>query len=116
MKTPYDVIIAPVITEKSMDDAASKKYTFKVAKTANKTEIKNAVETAFGVTVEKVNTANYDGKIKRQVATRAGPPDTRRPSSLSPNPARPSSSSKVSKGGKTWESRNINRQHRVFAA
>ncbi|MBQ9890749.1 MAG: 50S ribosomal protein L23 [Firmicutes bacterium] len=66
MKTPYDVIIAPVITEKSMDDAASKKYTFKVAKTANKTEIKNAVETAFGVTVEKVNTANYDGKIKRQ--------------------------------------------------
>ena len=66
MKTPYDVIIAPVITEKSMDDAASRKYTFKVAKTANKTEIKNAVEAAFGVTVDKVNTANYDGKIKRQ--------------------------------------------------
>ena len=66
MKTPYDVIIAPVITEKSMDDAANRKYTFKVARTANKTEIKNAVETAFGVTVEKVNTANYDGKIKRQ--------------------------------------------------
>ena len=66
MKTPYDVILAPVITEKSMDDAAGRKYTFKVAKTANKTEIKNAVETAFGVTVEKVNTANYDGKIKRQ--------------------------------------------------
>jgi len=66
MKTPYDVIIAPVITEKSMDDAADKKYTFKVAKTANKTEIKNAVEAAFGVTVERVNTANYDGKMKRQ--------------------------------------------------
>ena len=66
MKTPYDVILTPVITEKSMDDAASRKYTFKVAKTANKTEIKNAVEAAFGVTVEKVNTANYDGKIKRQ--------------------------------------------------
>ena len=66
MKTPYDVILSPVITEKSMDDAASRKYTFKVAKTANKTEIKNAVEAAFGVTVEKVNTANYDGKIKRQ--------------------------------------------------
>ena len=66
MKTPYDVIISPVITEKSMDDAASRKYTFKVAKTANKTEIKNAVEAAFGVTVEKVNTANFDGKIKRQ--------------------------------------------------
>ena len=66
MKTPYDVIIAPVITEKSMDDAALRKYTFKVAKDATKTEVKAAVEAAFGVTVEKVNTANYDGKIKRQ--------------------------------------------------
>ena len=66
MKTPYDVIIAPVITEKSMDDAASRKYTFKVAKTATKTDIKAAVEAAFSVTVEKVNTANDDGKIKRQ--------------------------------------------------
>ena len=66
MKTPYDVIISPVITEKSMDDAADKKYTFKVAPTANKTEIKAAVEEAFGVTVVKVNTANFDGKLKRQ--------------------------------------------------
>ena len=66
MRTPYDVIIAPVITEKSMDDAASRKYTFKVAKDATKTEIKAAVEEAFGVTVDKVNTANYDGKLKRQ--------------------------------------------------
>ena len=66
MKTPYDVIIAPVITEKSMDDAASRKYTFRVAKDATKTEIKAAVEAAFGVTVEKVNTANFDGKLKRQ--------------------------------------------------
>ena len=66
MKTPYDVIIAPVITEKSMDDAASRKYTFKVAKTATKTDIKAAVEAAFSVTVEKVNTANFDGKLKRQ--------------------------------------------------
>ncbi len=66
MKTPYDVILKPVITEKSMDDAAQRKYTFKVAKNANKTEIKAAVEEAFGVTVEKVNTANYDGKLKRQ--------------------------------------------------
>ena len=66
MKTPYDVIIEPVITEKSMDDSAMRKYTFKVAKTANKTEIKAAVEAAFEVTVEKVNTANFDGKLKRQ--------------------------------------------------
>ena len=66
MKTPYDVILQPIVTEKSMDDAAQRKYTFKVAKTANKTEIKQAVEEAFGVTVAKVNTANYDGKLKRQ--------------------------------------------------
>ena len=66
MKTPYDVILQPIITEKSMDDAAQRKYTFKVAKTANKTEIKQAVEAAFDVTVEKINTANYDGKLKRQ--------------------------------------------------
>ena len=66
MKTPYDVIIAPVISEKSMDDAANKKYTFKVAVKADKTEIKNAVEQAFGVEVIKVNTSNFDGKLKRQ--------------------------------------------------
>ena len=66
MKTPYDVILEPVITEKSMDDAASRKYTFKVRTDASKTEIKRAAEEAFGVTVEKVNTANYDGKLKRQ--------------------------------------------------
>ena len=66
MKTPYDVILEPVITEKSMDDAASRKYTFKVRTDANKTEIKTAVEEAFGVTVDKVHTANYDGKLKRQ--------------------------------------------------
>ena len=69
MKTPYDVILQPVVTEKSMDEAANKKYTFKVAVDATKTEIKTAVEAAFGVTVEKVNTANYDGKLKRQGRT-----------------------------------------------
>lgn len=66
MRTPYDVIIRPIISEKSMDDAASKKYTFKVATDANKTEIKAAVEEAFGVEVVRVNTANYEGKLKRQ--------------------------------------------------
>ena len=69
MKTSYDVIIAPIISEKSMDDAAAKKYTFKVAKTANKFEIKAAVEEAFGVEVIKVNTANFLGKLKRQGLT-----------------------------------------------
>jgi large subunit ribosomal protein L23 len=67
MKTAYDVIITPVITEKSMDDAAElRKYTFKVATKATKTDIKNAIEEAFGVEVEKVNVANFDGKVKRQ--------------------------------------------------
>ena len=66
MRTPYDVILKPVVSEKSMDDAATKKYTFKVAKDATKTEIKAAVEAAFGVEVAKVNVANYDGKLKRQ--------------------------------------------------
>jgi len=47
MKTPYDVIIKPVISERSMEDAQEKKYTFKVATDANKTEVKNAVEEIF---------------------------------------------------------------------
>ena len=66
MKTAYDVIITPVITEKSMDIVDSGKYTFKVATDANKTEVKNAIEEIFGVKVTSVNIANYDGKLKRQ--------------------------------------------------
>ena len=65
MKTPYDVILKPVITEKSMDDAQERKYTFKVAKDANKTEVKLAVEEIFDVEVEKVNIMNVKGKKKR---------------------------------------------------
>ncbi len=65
MKTPYDVIIKPVISEKSMEDAQAKKYTFKVAVDANKTEVKNAVEEIFDVEVKKVNIMNVVGKKKR---------------------------------------------------
>ena len=65
MKTPYDVILKPVISEKSMDAAQAKKYTFKVAVDANKTEVKNAVEEIFGVEVAKVNIMNVVGKKKR---------------------------------------------------
>ena len=65
MKNAYDVIITPVITEQSMDVAVDKKYTFKVAPTANKTQVKLAVEEIFGVEVAKVNIMNYDGKLKR---------------------------------------------------
>ena len=66
MKTPYDVLLRPVVTERSMDDSAEKKYTFIVDRRANKTEIKAAVEEAFGVQVVSVNTANFQGKLKRQ--------------------------------------------------
>ena len=65
MKTPYDVIIKPVISERSMEDAQEKKYTFKVATDANKTEVKNAVEEIFDVEVKKVNIMNVVGKEKR---------------------------------------------------
>ena len=64
MKTPYDVILKPVISEKSMDAAQVKKYTFKVAVDANKTEVKMAVEEIFGVEVAKVNIMNVVGKKK----------------------------------------------------
>lgn len=63
----YDVILKPVITEKSMNAMADKKYTFMVYADANKTMIKEAVEKMFpGTKVEKVNTINIDGKAKRR--------------------------------------------------
>jgi len=66
MKTPYDVIIRPVVTETTMMGMEEKKYTFEVDKRANKTEIKVAIEEIFGVKVEKINTLNVKGKPKRQ--------------------------------------------------
>ena len=65
MKSAYDIIKRPIVTEQSMEAAAAKKYTFEVAKTANKIEIAKAVEEIFGVKVEKVNTLNMKGKTKR---------------------------------------------------
>ena len=65
MKTAYDIIIKPVITEQSMEATDEKKYVFQVAIDANKIEIKKAVEEIFGVKVEKVNTIRMDGKEKR---------------------------------------------------
>lgn len=65
MSTPYDVILKPVISERSMDDVQERKYTFKVNKDANKTQVKQAVEEIFGVEVEKVNIMNVKGKMKR---------------------------------------------------
>jgi large subunit ribosomal protein L23 len=66
MKAPQDIIIRPVITEASMANVQLKKYTFKVAKDANKIEIAKAVEALFpGVKVAKVNTMNCRGRFKR---------------------------------------------------
>ena len=65
IKAAQDIILKPVITERSMDDLQAGKYTFKVAADANKTEIKKAVEKLFGVEVAKVTTMNVNGKIKR---------------------------------------------------
>ncbi len=69
MRSAYDVILKPIISERSMDLAPSKKYTFKVATDANKTEIKLAVEEVFGVEVKKINVINMDGKLKRMGRT-----------------------------------------------
>ncbi len=78
MKSPYDIIKKPVLTEKSYDQFADKTYTFEVAKTANKIEIKKAVEEAFGVQVESVHTLNSDGKMRRQGATKGRTPSSKK--------------------------------------
>ena len=63
----YDVILKPVVTEKSMAGMSEKKYTFLVHTEANKSQIKEAVEKMFeGTKVKKVNTINLDGKTKRR--------------------------------------------------
>ena len=64
--TNHDIIRRPILSEKSYGDIANKKYTFEVAKEANKTQIKKAVEEIFKVKVESVNISNVYGKIKRQ--------------------------------------------------
>ena len=71
----YDILVKPIVTERSMDDAAYKKYTFQVAKKANKYQIKKAVEEVFSVKVSKVNTMNMRGKVKRQGKNEGKRPD-----------------------------------------
>ena len=78
MKSPYDIIIRPVLSEKSYDGMADKKYAFEVAIGANKTEIKKAVETIFGVKVETVNTLRTEGKMKRQGRTQGRRPERKK--------------------------------------
>ena len=65
MKSAFDIIIAPVVTEKCNALIQEKKYTFRVAPDANRIEIGKAVEELFKVKVESVNVMNYQGKKKR---------------------------------------------------
>ncbi len=65
MKYAQDIILRPIVTEESMLNTAEKKYTFAVAKDANKYQIADAVEAIFGVKVEKVNTINVRGHLRR---------------------------------------------------
>ncbi|MGI6169310.1 MAG: 50S ribosomal protein L23 [Christensenellales bacterium] len=66
MKSPYDILIRPILSEKTYDMLSQRRYAFEVVPTANKTEIKLAVEQAFGVKVQSVNTMRRLGKLKRQ--------------------------------------------------
>ena len=66
MANAYDIIVRPIISENSMAQLADRKYTFEVAKIANKIEIKKAIEEVFpGTKVESVTTQNVLGKVKR---------------------------------------------------
>jgi large subunit ribosomal protein L23 len=65
MKAPQDIVIRPIVTERSMRDMEQNKYTFVVDRKANKIEIKKAVEELFDVKVERVNVVNYMGKMRR---------------------------------------------------
>ena len=71
----YDIIIKPILSEKSFSGIQMKRYTFKVAKDATKVDIKRAVEEVFGVEVAKVNTVSVKGKVKRRGATSGKRPD-----------------------------------------
>ena len=79
MTKAYDIIKKPVLTEKSYDAMADKKFTFEVAINANKTEIKAAIEEVFeGVKVESVNTMRILGKMKRQGRTQGRTPEVKK--------------------------------------
>lgn len=72
MRTAYDIIIRPIITEQSMEDLDIKKYVFEVARDANKIEIKKAIEEIFDVKVIRVNTTLVPGRKKRVGSNPAG--------------------------------------------
>ena len=95
---PEDVIIAPVITEKSNDGLQEGKYTFKVNKKATKIDIRNAVEKLFEVKVLNVNTMSVKGKNKRMGKTSGKTPDWKK--AIVTIDTNPSDVKYLSKGGK----------------
>ena len=98
MRTPEDIILRPLITEKSNLEVASGKYTFMVDVNATKTEVKQAAEKLFQVKVLQVNTMNYNGKLKRMGAHIGPRPDWKKAVikiDLDPKPG-----SYLTKGGK----------------
>lgn len=78
MKNPHDIIRRPVLTEKSYDGLADKKYVFEVDRSANKTEIKQALESIFDIKVAKVNTMITIGKVKRMGRSQGRRPDIKK--------------------------------------
>ena len=78
MREPYEILVKPLVSEKSMMMMGENKYSFAVAKDANKIEIKNAVEKLFNVTVLSVNTRTIQGKIKRQGRYEGKRPDVKK--------------------------------------
>ena len=81
MKTAYDIIKRPILTEKAYEGFADKRYIVEVDIHANKAEIKEAIETVFaddGVKVDKVNTLRTIGKMKRQGRTQGRKPETKK--------------------------------------
>ena len=97
--TAHDIIIAPVITEKSNLDINEGKYTFRVAKNASKTEIKKAVEEIFNVKVVAVNTVSMPGKEKRMGVHSGKTPDWKK--AIVKIDRNPSAVSYLEKGGKS---------------
>ncbi len=78
MREPYEILVKPLVSEKSMLLMGDNKYSFAVAKDANKLEIKYAVEKLFDVTVESVNTRTIRGKVKRQGRYEGKRPDVKK--------------------------------------
>ena len=99
MITAQDIIIKPIITERSNADSALGKYTFAVARSATKTQVRIAVQELFGVKVVKVNTVNYDGKTKRQGVHSGKTPSWKK--AVVTIDTDPKASTYLTKGGKT---------------